>query len=134
MAVRSRIIALAPSHSADWVQHISTSGDALEIREQIVHSDGTSAHHAVTARFDGIPCPVTGSPNVDAITYTRPEPARIVAVAMKGGRTIFEEEVRVTSGTESKLTMIIRFAMPDGLSIERVAVFRCISPSISTAH
>ena len=88
----------------------------------MVAADGAVIEYSVEARFDGAEYPVTGSPLVETMSYTRPEPNRIDGVARKAGVVVFAETVVVSDDGET-LAAMIAFRLPDGRTRESVAVF-----------
>jgi hypothetical protein len=121
----SRFTVPAP---AEWTQELEVSADGLRAFERIVAASGATSEHAVEARFDGSEAVVLGSPAVDTIAYTRPEPARIDGVARKAGEVVFRETVAVSAdGTTLTTTLVIQ--RPDGTAVESVAVFSRSSDS-----
>jgi hypothetical protein len=115
----SRFAIAAP---AEWTQDIEASADRLCARERIVSLAGAVSEHSIDARFDGAESPVTGSPLVDTMAYTRTGPRRIDGVARKSGVVVFRETVIVSDDGD---TMAARLAIqrPDGGTLETVAVF-----------
>ena len=118
----SRFTGPAP---AEWTQDIEMTADGLRTRERMVGADGTVSEYSVEARFDGKEYPVTGSPLVETMSYTRPEPNRIDGVGSKAGTVVFRE-VAMTDG--QTLTMALAIRRPDGNEAEAIVVFRRVPP------
>jgi hypothetical protein len=122
----SHLPGLAPIH---WTQDIDASAQRIRVKENIVSADGGEKSHVVDAQFDGVDYPVSGSPLVDTIAYTRPGPYRIEGTARKAGSVIFTEVV-IDASDLSSLTMTFSIRGRGGHTANNIAVFiRRISES-----
>jgi hypothetical protein len=99
---RSQVSTAAPR---TWIQRISASKSDVVVSEEIVRSDGSQIAVIVRARFDGRPYPVTGSPIVDSIAYTRVGPDTIIGTGTKDGTVVLKETLNVSAHGHS-LTLI----------------------------
>jgi hypothetical protein len=100
-AERSKLSAPAPR---SWTQQINATSDELQVREEIVRSDGSQTVLTVQARFDGEEYPVSGSPAVDAIAYRRVDANRIAGTGRKNGRVSLRETV-IADPNDGTLTL-----------------------------
>jgi hypothetical protein len=93
-ATRSTVTTPPPR---SWIQRIRASDADVEVREEILTSDGARVTVGIQARFDGHDYPVSGSPLADAITYTRPDRYTIIGVAKKNGSVSLKETLRAST-------------------------------------
>src|SRR5215831_14614850 len=68
-----------------WTVRIRVDGKFIAIVENIVQSDGNPFAIGLRAAFDGHTYPVTGSPAMDAIAYTRASDTVIEVAGQKNG-------------------------------------------------
>jgi hypothetical protein len=103
-----------------WVQVIGVSGDRLSVREEVLRSDGTGLNHAIEASVDGRDFPVTGSPLIDSMAYTRPAPFTLHGKGKKAGVVVLTETVDLKADT---LTITYSIRNASGGFVTSVAVF-----------
>jgi hypothetical protein len=84
---------------------VAVTSSGIRIREHISRRDGSQTTVSIDAPFDGNDHPVTGSPIIDSISYTRTAPNRIVAAGKNNG-TITLTEI-ISAGPDGLGLMLI---------------------------
>jgi hypothetical protein len=83
-----------------------TVGNSAKTVFDGVDPDGKTIHYEYTATFDGKDCPITGSPNFDAISLKRIDADTFEWVTKKGGkevtrgRTLYSKDGKTRTQTE----------------------------------
>lgn len=83
-----------------------TVGNSAKTVFDGVDADGKTIHYEYTATFDGKDCPITGSPNFDAISLKRIDADTFEWVTKKSGkevargRTVYSKDGKTRTQTE----------------------------------
>jgi hypothetical protein len=84
---------------------VAVTSTGIRIREHISRPDGSQTAVSIDAQFDGNDHPVTGSPIIDTIVYTRTAPNRIVATGKNNGIVTLTEVI--SAGPDGQGMMLI---------------------------
>lgn len=114
--------ALSTPAPSSWLQEITVRDNEISVREQTVRTDGTNMTQSLRAKFDGTPYPVTGSPLVDSIAYTRVDSHTIAGTGYKQSTQVLVETVSVSKDLKS-LTVDYKIQIGDRIAAYGTAVF-----------
>jgi hypothetical protein len=79
-----------------WVLQITASASDVSHREEIVTSDGSEMAVVIHAKFDGKDHAVSGSPLMDTIACTRPDPHLIASTGKKAEAVTLTDTMAVS--------------------------------------
>jgi len=72
-----------------YTVRIEGRGDGIQFESDLVNADGTTRRLSFTAKYDGKDYPVTGNPDADTVSYTKPNANTTEYVYKKGGKEVY---------------------------------------------
>jgi hypothetical protein len=94
-----------------WVLQIKASDSDVSHREEIVTSDGADMTVVLHAIFDGKDHPVSGTPLMDTIACTRPDPHVIASTGKRAGAVTLTDTLTASPDGEE---LTLRYSILDG--------------------
>ena len=68
---------------------IEAQGNGLKFVQDMGYANGKVTHNEFTAKYDGKDYPVTGNPDADTVSYTKPNANTTEYVYKKGGKEVY---------------------------------------------
>jgi hypothetical protein len=69
---------------------IEAQGNGLKLIQDRVEADGKVTHIEFTAKYDGKDYPLTGNPDADTVSYTKPNANTTEYVYKKNGKEVYD--------------------------------------------
>jgi len=89
---RANLSELSAETPRSWTQQIAATSDELNVREEIVRSDGSPIVSTARAMFDGHEYPVSGSSAAGTMAYTRVDIHRISGTGRKNAHHLAKKD------------------------------------------
>jgi hypothetical protein len=101
---------------------VEDQDNGVKLREDTVDAEGKASHAEFTAKFDGKDYPLMGNPDVDTVSFKKPDANTWDEVLKKAGKEVLKSQ-NVISKDGMTMTRTVKGKNAKGLEINSTIVY-----------